>query len=267
MTKTQSGIHSFQLFIFPAVFMILQILLKTECKWFFLSWHDPVYAFLFNGLNIAQGNLQLGLSGFPGTTLQCLVALNLWICKLFSGGTPLAESVLANPEYYLNILSYEIIALNTIALLLLGLVTFKRLNNLPVALALQLTPFVSLKAFSANSVIMLEPLMLCIEILLLMLLATYTFGTEKNRKVKNLTVLAVLVALGIATKIVFIPVIISSFVCHWRNTAQIYLCCPDPGIPGDFSDTHIPYFFLISGMEQKPGDTHWSIRLRQLLTF
>ena len=195
------------LFVFPAAFLILQILLKLDYRFFFLSAHDPAYGYLFNGLNLARGNMQLGLSAHPGTPLTCLVALNIVVINLFSVGSHLPDAVLNNPEFYLNIISYEIVAINTVALALLGIITFRRIHNLPLSLALQLTPFVSLQGFSFNSMVMLEPLLLSIEIFLVLLLSVYTFGRHKRLEGRALMAIAGLIALGIATKIVAVPLL------------------------------------------------------------
>jgi hypothetical protein len=211
MTKIPLRFPTLYLLVFPTAFLVLQLLLKLDYKWFFLSAHDPAYPYLFNGLSLARGNMQLGLSAHPGTPLSCLVALNLFIINLLSGGSHLPESVLINPEYYLNIISYELVAFNTIALLILGLITYRQLRSLPLSLSLQLSPFISLQAFGFNSMVMLEPLLLCIEILLLVMLSAYAFGNKKRLDGKDITVIAILIALGIATKIVFIPVMLLPF--------------------------------------------------------
>lgn len=211
MQKSSNRSSVLQLLVFPVAFLIIQALLKIDFRWYFLSNHDPAYGFLFNGLNIAQGNLQLGLSGFPGTTLQCLVALNIRIIHFFTGGGPMAMAVLTNPELYLHIVSIEIITGIALGLYFTGRYVFRHTQNLPLALALQLTPFISQKSFSMNAVVMLEPLMLVVELLLMALLAKYAWGSEKALQRKTVVLMALLVALGIATKTVFLPVAILPF--------------------------------------------------------
>lgn len=211
MQKFSNRSSVLHLLVFPVAFLVIQVLLKIDFRWYFLSNHDPAYGFLFNGLNIAQGNLQLGLSGFPGTTLQCLVALNIRIIHLFAGGGPLATAVLANPELYLNIVSIEMVTGIALTLYFTGRYVFRHTQNLPLALALQLTPFISQKAFSMNAVVMLEPLMLIFELLLMAILARYVWGTEKVLHRKTVVWMALLVALGMATKTVFLPVVVLPF--------------------------------------------------------
>jgi hypothetical protein len=103
------------------------------------------------------------------------------------------------------------VVLNTLAVLFLGLFTYRKTGNLPLSLALQLTPFLFMEVFSLSSVVMLEPLLLCTEMFLLALIADYTFGFAKNIHGKSLASIALLMALGIATKIVFIPVVFLPF--------------------------------------------------------
>jgi hypothetical protein len=205
MNRVRLTSKQLQLLVFPSIFLILQILLKIDYKWFYLSAHDPSYAFLFNGLNMANGSLKLGLSGFPGTPLQCLVALNLFGYKIFTGTPDLTLSVLSDPERFLNWISLEILAMNTIALIFAGLYAYRRTGNFSLALALQLTPFISVKDFSMNTIVMLEPFLLCSELFLIAIAANYVFN--KNFRFSNRVILvsALIVAFGITTKTVFLP--------------------------------------------------------------
>jgi hypothetical protein len=168
--------------------------------------------------------MQLGLAAHPGTPLTCLVALNLSVIKLFSGGNGLAASVLNNPEYYLNMISIEIVIFNTMALWLLGLRTYRKMNNLPLSLAFQVTPFITLQGIGLDSMVMLEPLLLFIEILILMILAEYAFGRKESLSGRDLIFTAVLMSLGIATKIVFIPLLfLPFFVISGTRNKLIYV--------------------------------------------
>jgi hypothetical protein len=209
--KNRIDLKYLLLFIFPVVFVVLQVLIRIEFRYFFLYAHDPSYAYLFNGLILAQGNMKLGLAMHPGTTLHVLVALNIKLIHAFSGGKPLAEDVILHPEFYLNIISYEIIIINALALLFLGIRTYKRQQNIGLSLALQLTPFVSIQGFCFASNVMLEPLLLWFEILIVILLTEYAFRNPKNIKTGDLISVAILTGLGIATKVVFIPMVFLPF--------------------------------------------------------
>jgi hypothetical protein len=211
MTIHSIRLNKLLLLAFPATFMVLQFLLKLDYKFFFLSAHDPSYGYLFNGLNLTQCNMELGLSAHPGTPLTCLAALNIFLINLFSGRPQIPDSVLMNPEYYLNMISYEIILFNTIALIFLGFRTYNRLKDLPLSLALQLTPFMTLQGFCFDSIVMLEPLITCIEILILTILSGFTFGQGKSITGRNLIFIAIFMALGIALKIVCLPLMFLPF--------------------------------------------------------
>ena len=126
---------------FPLVFFTLQLLLKIDYKYYFTSAWDPAYAFLFNGLNLADGELGSGLAGFPGTTVQFFVALMIRLGYLFRNATALTEDVLTNPEYYLNIAGYGIILLNSLAIMLSGAILYRHTKNLALSLAFSLFRF------------------------------------------------------------------------------------------------------------------------------
>ena len=134
----------YPLLAFPLIFFTLQFLLKADYKYYFTSAYDPAYAFLFNGLNLAEGELGSGLAGFPGTTVQIFVALMIRLGYLFREATSLTEDVLTNPEYYLNIASYGIILLISLSLLFSGTILYKHTHNIGISLAIQLVPFLSL---------------------------------------------------------------------------------------------------------------------------
>jgi hypothetical protein len=204
MTKNKVSQYPL-LFIFPIVYLVIQILLIIDYKYFFLSTFDPAYGYLFNGLQIAQGNFELGMVQHPGTSLHCFIALNILIIHFLFGGSPLPQDVIINPEFYLSIISYELVLINTIALLFLGSYSFKRYKNIGLSSALQLTPFISVQGICFASAVMLEPILLFIEILILIILSEYAFGDSGKISYRNLIFIALLIALGIATKVVFIP--------------------------------------------------------------
>jgi hypothetical protein len=211
MFEKQIKSHYLLLFIFPLIFIIIQILLKIEIKYFFLTIADPVYAYLFNGLQVAQGNFETGLILHPGIIMHYFMGLNIFIIHLFRINIPIAQDVITNSEFYLSIISYEIIALNAIALFLLGYKSYKNYKNIALSCAVQLTPFISLQGISSGSVIMLEPFLLLIEILLLTIISKYAFNISNKISFNDVLFFSLLMGAGIAAKIVFIPLIFLPF--------------------------------------------------------
>ncbi len=206
-----SHTSKFQLFIIPIVFIVLQLLLKIDYKYYFTSAYDPSYAFLFNGLSLANGDFGSGLAGFPGTPVQIYVAMVIRLGHLLRFTTPLIEDVFNDPEYYLNIAGHGIFLLISLSLLLSGTILYKHTKNLALSLAIQLIPFLSITGLHFSSVIMCEPfLVLSIQGIALQL-ALYCNTKESNPGKRQILFLSFYTAMGLTTKIVFIPVFLLPF--------------------------------------------------------
>jgi hypothetical protein len=82
---------------------------------YFSDWRiDPTYAYLLNGLNILQ-SIPPAHTDHPGTTVQLLAALVIgieWRIRHWFGSTlGLVESVLRDPESYLNHINLVLVML------------------------------------------------------------------------------------------------------------------------------------------------------------
>lgn len=203
----------------PAAFLLLQLLLIADYRYFFLSSHDPAYGYLFNGLDLAMGNLQLGLYAHPGAPLHLLVALNLAADGLIQGFHSLPERVLSQPELYLHIISMELLLMQAAALYLTGWYVFRNTGNKAVSLAVQLTPFLSVQGFAFSSLVMLEPLLLLPVLVLVAVLSAYAFNPANVISSKARTALALAMAFGLSAKVVFLPVFLLPFLIldGWKN--------------------------------------------------
>jgi len=58
--------------IIPVIIFVLGFLFFKDIANFYMSWYDPVYAYLFNGTNLAQELFDIGHTDHPGTPLQIL---------------------------------------------------------------------------------------------------------------------------------------------------------------------------------------------------
>ena len=213
------------LLAFPLIFFTLQFLLKTDYKYYFTSAYDPAYAFLFNGLNLAEGELGSGLAGFPGTTVQIFVALMIRLGYLFREATSLTEDVLTNPEYYLNIASYGIILLISLSLLFSGTILYKHTHNIGISLAIQLVPFLSLTGLHFSSIVMCEPLLVIAVQGIALQAALHCFTDNTNPGNRQIFYLSVFTAIGLTTKMVFFPVFMLPFfvINGWKSRFKYIL--------------------------------------------
>jgi len=176
---------------------------------------DPAYAYLFNGLLLAQGQPPFHID-HPGTPLQLIFAIVILIqghlsIAISQTHTNLIEIVLSQPEAYLYTTSWILVALNCFALYFFGNRIYQSSKNLPAALFSQcgifgfslLTPKVGYPAP--------ESLLIFVSLLLLGLLAPYIFrdsqSVDTEKVLCNTKALGFVYGLGVATKLTFVPML------------------------------------------------------------
>ena len=194
--------------IIPLIILVGSSLLLIDLSAFYLSWLDPTYVYLFNGLNLAQGSLEIGHIDHPGTPLQIYCAIVIRIVYFFRNETDIVESVLSNPELYLYTISYSLILINVIILFIVGIIAFNASKKLSVAVFIQLTPFISYVSINNIPIITTESFLIAIGLLMVLLSFIYTFYNKKISKYSYVLFFSVLSALSVATKISSLPVII-----------------------------------------------------------
>ena len=213
---------NYLLLIFPIIFVTLQVLLKIDTKYFFLSNYDPAYSFLFNGLNLANGELGSGLAHFPGTPVQIYMAIIIRLGHLFRNAGIVTEDVLVHPEYYLSLASYGIILIIALTLYFSGWIIYKKTNNLAVSLAIQIIPMLSVTGLLFSSAIMCEPFLVIATMGIIAQISLYCFSGELYSNLKQMLYLSLFTAIGITTKIIFIPVVILPFLILKKRKWKIY---------------------------------------------
>ena len=200
----------FTVSIIPLIVIIGSYLFLTDISRFFLSWYDPSYVYLFNGLNLAQGSLEIGHTDHPGTPLQVYCAFVIRLVWFFKSDASLVESVLSDPEFYLHSISYSLILLNSLILFIAGLAIFNVGRNLNIAFFIQLIPIVSVISMERMPVVASESLLFGIGILLVSLSFICIFYNNKIKVGNYVYYFSILSALSIAVKIssftvVFVP--------------------------------------------------------------
>ena len=98
-----------------------------------------------NSLNSLQlSGYGVGHIDHPGTPAEVVGAM---VIKFFystgNKNTDIATDVLTRPEFYLTRINMAFIFITAIALFILGMVSYKKFDNLYAAILLQLTPFLS----------------------------------------------------------------------------------------------------------------------------
>ncbi len=114
-------VQRFLLFLlFPTAVFVLGNLQLQDTYRYYMSWSDPQYAYLFNGLNLVNSTGDIGHIDHPGTPVQLFSAMVIQLTFLFRDATDITSDVLQHPEFYLRVLSRSILLLFSISLFLLA---------------------------------------------------------------------------------------------------------------------------------------------------
>jgi len=175
--------------------------------YFYAHNSDPEYAYLLNSLNIAELKSPSHID-HPGTPLQVLGGLCIGIANIGNPGDITQQNVINESEYYLYLLNMLLAAVIAGAALLVGIFAFEISGKLYLGLLLQVSLFCSPHIYHELVRVRPETLLISITYLFLIpVIATLKFRAEDHLK-KYLAAFALLTGLGIATKIVFVPLAI-----------------------------------------------------------
>lgn len=208
VTKLFNASNKLIFLLIPILFLLTGIYFQGALGFHFLGSHiDPDYAYLFNSLAITQ-SLPIGHTDHPGTPMQILGSIVIRVAHTLRGQHNLVNDVLKNPEIYIDLILKTALVLNSILLLVTGIIVFKVTKKILPALLLQLTPFLSPSLiYSPLLGLSAEPLLLFSGILFLLPIFLIFFGAFK--KYPAITILfCIALGLGIATKIIFAPLIL-----------------------------------------------------------
>ncbi|MFH0894250.1 MAG: hypothetical protein V2A54_07430 [Bacteroidota bacterium] len=188
------------LMLVPIFLFTTSILYIDTLYYFFLSWSDPGYAYLFNGLNFATFHRYIGHIDHPGTPLQLFCAFIIRIQYLFCGSGGLPEHVMSNPESYLRTISFSLTLISTLIAYYTGRVIFIKSRNFSIAMLFQASVLFSAGAILYIPIIACETIIISTFSLLLLLCFLYTYHPESLRKWLYPIGFGFLVALIITTK-------------------------------------------------------------------
>ena len=211
------------LLIFPLLYFVIATVSKLAFGDYYMRIEDPEYAYLFNGLSLSRLELHLGHIDHPGTPLQLLIAINIWIIQLFKMDHSILENVVSNPELYLRSSFYSVIFINCLAIFFTGLITFKA-HNIITALFIQIIPFsVSRNVIDAERLIP-ETMQMFTVLALISLIIMYINNDKFRISLKYYIILfSTIIGFGVSLKINFLPVIFIPLFLIPKNNRPRYL--------------------------------------------
>ena len=209
----------------PIIYLVLEYFKFPLLPHYYSSNPDPTYIYLMNGLNIADGNWELGHYDNPGTPLHILTGLLLWIIHFFSGQGDITNDVIMHPEFYIKRCVSILFFMKALALYFVGYKITRVTKNLFIGLGFQLIPLFILERLSTPGLIHPDILL---DILCLLFVA-YLFPVlyRKNKPIsfietwRYVVPLAMIVGAMAATKIstiglVLVPLLVFA---GWRSKA------------------------------------------------
>lgn len=217
------------LLLIPLSLIYLGFQLRSAGGPFSLVATDPEFIFLFSGLALTMGHLDL-FTDQPGTPLQVLEGLIARITHLFRPGTSFPDDVLQHPDLYLHIISICIILLVAAGVFLAGYIVYRRTGNLPAALFLQFAPFVAEQVFSTLERAMIEPLF----IPFFALFFAYLWLDALHRlpsyglAARRVWLYAIMAGLGLSMKFNFVSFLLLPLFLlrNWKERASYALLAP-----------------------------------------
>ena len=130
--------RKFLLLVLPILFLLISSIMRHNAGPFWLwSNLDPDYWYLIDSLNIINHDWPKHIA-HPGTTVQWIGALIIKATHPLTDTDDLKNIVLSNPEHYLNIIAYSFIVLNTVALALVGTISYLVFRILSIAMLIQM---------------------------------------------------------------------------------------------------------------------------------
>jgi hypothetical protein len=205
----KKGYKYFFLLILPVLLFYLSRLTNKSFGIFFLSTIDPEYAYLFNGLCVAQLKFDLGHFQHPGTPLQCIIAITSILVHIGNRGLTLAEDVFVNPEHFLHASNIALNILNALLLFIIGYFIYQRSRNIILALLLQVSPFANQLVLETMGRVIPESLLGIASLLLALIVFFYITRTNSNiTSTKYIILFSLVSGYGLAIKLTYIPLII-----------------------------------------------------------
>lgn len=199
------------LLLLPSLLTITALSLRNSRGPYWLCSNlDPEYQYLFNFLNLSRFK-SVGNYEHPGATVQFLGAITLRFVYHTdtSSNDNLQTDVLKRPEHYLRATNNIMILLNSLLLLIVGVIAYKYTGNIWLATLLQLSPFLSTTILEYGLMrVSPEPLLLFSSLLFALIVPIMINRESKHNYRHYMMFFAIASGFGLATKMTFIPMII-----------------------------------------------------------
>lgn len=183
-----------------------------------MSWSDPQYCYLLNGLNIANGTGDIGHVDHPGTPVQLFAALIIKITSFFRKTNDITNDVLRHPETYLFIISQCILLMISLLIFILGKVVFIKTNQPVSALFFQTSTLFSFVISMYLPNLMTEPFIVMCGLAMLLFYIKFVFEQKAN-ETPFAIIFGMIAGLSMAVKFSSFPALVIPLILltQWKD--------------------------------------------------
>ncbi len=204
----RNKIFRFSIILFPLFFLWLGF--NVELAKF---GNDPNYVYLVNSTALCDG-VGVGYIDHPGTTVMQIGAITIGITHLINNpeNQTLVDHVFTDSHLFILSIRNVLMVLNSIVLLLLGWIAYKKTGSIWVALLLQGSTFITTNTLDhIFTKVSPEPFLFFLTALFV--IAVLWFYADKNKNSwKYVIVFSLLIGAGLATKATFLPLAVFPFI-------------------------------------------------------
>lgn len=210
MVKTVLKKH-IVLLILPIIYAFFCIHNTNKSQNAFIKTVDPEYIHLMSSINLADGHVHIQSIESPATPLYVLGAITSKITCFVSSSVTLKEDFISNPEKYIYVLRWVLLILTTLSLFILGYVVYKVSHSPLTAIMFQLAPFLSLDIMFTSTIFTPDHFLVIVMLLYMAVLFNYMHQEKNTDDMKSAIYFSLFTAMGCATKITFLPIVIFPF--------------------------------------------------------
>jgi|GEM_PF-6432574 len=214
--------------IIPSIVAISSLILRRASGAFW-QYSDPCYIYYFNGLHMIKGLPPTNVD-HPGTPLQVLIYLIIWVFNIGRSAHDVLTQGLLNPEFYLYAVYFFLLFSSFVTSILLAGYVYHKTNDKVAALLTQLPSliFLVMPSFNANGYCVLpivanvspEPLFISIMNIFNLFFLKLYFSKGSPKELRNVLLLGISCGLGLAIKLNFFPVFVAALIAvAWRRKA------------------------------------------------
>jgi hypothetical protein len=200
-----------------ALFLSLLYLTNVRGPYYYGLNFDPAYAYLFNSLNLALFTSPHYID-HPGTTVQeigSLIIITKWLFGYaFNNFQSVTDSVLINPEAYLQAINLFFNLIFGIAVFGVAYKFYSFSNCLAASIVLQLSLLIFSQILITQTNVASESLLIIVSLILFIPIISVVFSDSINRQIncpRYAIASGIIMGCGLATKFTFFPLLAIGF--------------------------------------------------------